>query len=62
LKTYSFINPESNLSVSQFMLETSVADGILTPTQTGCYRSKTIAQTDEAIYWPRQNGLPSRNY
>jgi hypothetical protein len=26
----------------------------LTPTQTGCYRSKTIAQTDEAIYWPRQ--------
>jgi hypothetical protein len=29
LKTYSFINPESNLSVSQFMLETSVADGIL---------------------------------
>jgi hypothetical protein len=27
-KAYSFINPESKLSVSQFMLQTSVADGI----------------------------------
>jgi hypothetical protein len=28
-KAYSYINPESNLSIAQFMLETSVADGIL---------------------------------
>jgi hypothetical protein len=28
-KAYSFINPQSKLSISQFMLETSLADGIL---------------------------------
>ena len=28
-KAYSFMNPQSKLSISQFMLETSVADGIL---------------------------------
>ncbi|MGM8363676.1 hypothetical protein ACSV4D_17310 [Flavobacterium sp. ARAG 55.4] len=28
-KAYSFINPESHLSIAQFMLETSVADGVL---------------------------------
>lgn len=28
-KAHSYINPESHLSISQFMLETSVADGIL---------------------------------
>jgi hypothetical protein len=28
-KAHSFIDPNSKLSISQFMLETSVADGIL---------------------------------
>lgn len=28
-KAHSFINPESHLSIAQFMLETSVADGVL---------------------------------
>lgn len=28
-KAYSFINPQNKMSISQFMLETSVADGIL---------------------------------
>jgi hypothetical protein len=35
-KTYSFINPESKLSVSQFMLQTSVQMESWIPMQTGC--------------------------
>jgi hypothetical protein len=50
-KAYSFINPESNLSVSQFMLETSVADGVLNSyAKLDAIEVKTIAQTEnEAV-------------
>jgi hypothetical protein len=50
-KAFSFINPESKLTISQFMLETSVADGVLNSyAKLDAIEVKIIAQTKaEAI-------------
>jgi hypothetical protein len=46
-KAYSLINPKSNISISQYMLEISVTDGLLSSyAKLDAITTKTISQTD----------------
>jgi hypothetical protein len=49
-KAYSFINPESKLTISQFMLETSVADGVLNSyAKLDAIEVETVAQNENEV-------------
>ena len=49
-KSYQFIDPESKISISQFMLEVSVTDGLLSSyAKLDAIRTETITETDSLV-------------